>query len=127
MEDVLALLIPIIAIVFSLSIPIFGMYFKYKSALARRKERMLAIEKGVEIPPDPQISDQEHSTPHSTPLDTLRRALILLGVGIALTIFSYIADKYTGWIMGGGLIFSFIGIALLIWFFIARKYKNMEE
>jgi len=73
--ETMVFIIPIVALL----IPIFAIYFHYREEQERRKERMLAIEKGVDILPEP--------VPQSLkPLDYLRRGLIWLGIGIGLII-----------------------------------------
>jgi len=116
--ETLALLIPIVALL----IPIFAIYFHHKEELERRKERMLAIEKGVELPPEP--------TPQpTTPLDYLRKGLICLGVGLALTLGGWtsagkIGGPFTSYFKIGGLILTFIGAALVIYYKIQDKVKK---
>ncbi|HVN43422.1 MAG TPA: hypothetical protein VMT50_11610, partial [Steroidobacteraceae bacterium] len=57
-EDVVAVFIPIVAIVMSLSIPIVSMIVDYRRRRdvveAHHKERIAAIEHGVDIPPLPE-------------------------------------------------------------------------
>ncbi|MCK4256592.1 hypothetical protein KAX35_06870, partial [candidate division WOR-3 bacterium] len=111
-----ALLVPIIAIIMTMLIPIMAFYFWYRVRVQRSKERMLAIEKGVDLP-----SEVIHAIKVDTPLDSLRRGCICLGSGVALIIFALITGAYgwSLWFMGGGLVLTFIGISLAIWYRIA--------
>lgn len=116
--------IPIIAIIMTMLIPITALYFWYRVRMQKSKERMLAIEKGVELPPEAVLAIKE-----ATPLDSLRRGCVCLGSGVALIIFALIAGAYEWslWFMGGGLVLAFVGIALSIWYRIAiRKEKERE-
>ena len=117
-----ALLVPIIAIIMTMLIPIMAFYFWYRVRVQRSKERMLAIEKGVELSPEALTYVKA-----ATPLDSLRRGCVCLGSGVALIIFALIAGAYgwSLWFMGGGLVLTFIGISLAIWYRIAiRKEKE---
>jgi len=116
--EILALFIPIVALL----IPIFAIYFHYKEELERRKERMLAIEKGVELPPEPVPQPP-------TPLDYLRKGLIFLAIGLALTIGGWtsagkMGGPFTSYFKIGGLILTFIGTALVIFYKIQDKSKK---
>ena len=57
-EDVVAIFIPIVAIIMSLSIPIVFALVDYRRRRdiveANHKERMAAIERGMELPPLPE-------------------------------------------------------------------------
>ncbi|MCK4330327.1 hypothetical protein KAX02_10840 [candidate division WOR-3 bacterium] len=119
-----ALLVPIIAIIMTMLIPIMAFYFWYRVRVQRSKERMLAIEKGVELSPEALTYVKA-----ATPLDSLRRGCICLGSGVGLIIFALITGAYgwSLWFMGGGLVLTFIGISLAIWYRIAiRKEKERE-
>jgi len=120
MEDVLGIFVVIIAVGMSLLIPILGIYFEYRKRALRSQERLLAIEKGVPLPPEPP----EPQKKPATPLDSLRKGFILLGIGVALVVFTLVAGV-SEWIMGGGLVLLFIGAALVFWYGIAiRKEKQ---
>ncbi len=116
-----ALLVPIIAIIMTMLIPIMAFYFWYRVRVQRSKERMLAIEKGVEFP-----SEVIPAIKVDTPLDSLRRGCICLGSGVGLIIFALITGAYgwSLWFMGGGLVLTFIGISLAIWYRIAIKKEK---
>ena len=115
---IIGLFIPIIAIVMSLLIPIMALYFWYRVRMQKSKERMLAIEKGVELPPEPVPAVKP-----ATPLDSLRRGCVCLGIGVALIIFTLVANV-SEWFMCGGLVLTFIGAALIIWYRIATRKEE---
>jgi len=116
-----ALFIPIIAIIMTFLVPIMAFYFWYRVRMLRSKERMLAIEKGIELPPEPVPAVKP-----ATPLDSLRRGCVCLGIGVALIIFALVAGvfEWSMWFMCGGLISTFIGAALIIWYRIATRKEE---
>ncbi|MCK4352352.1 hypothetical protein KAW65_02975 [candidate division WOR-3 bacterium] len=122
MEDILALLIPILAVGMSLLIPILVIYFEFRKKMLKTKERMLAIEKGVPLPPEPP----EPPKKPVTPLDTLRKGFVCLGIGVALVIFTLVAD-ISKWFMGGGLALLFIGTALVLWYGVATRKEKQQS
>ena len=119
-------LIPIVGILFPVFIIFIVFYFvfttDYKKEKLKREERMKAIEKGIEILPEPL-------KPPLAPLDYLRRGLIFLAVGLGLIL--------GGWMfahnMGDpgifslpmiGLVLVFIGLALIIYYKIQDKAEK---
>ena len=117
MEGIMALLIPVLGMIFAvgfpLSIPIVVLVLRYR----RRKhtiellhaERMAAIERGMEIPPLPL--DIEPARP---PQSGLLRGLICTGLGIAL-VGSWMFIERDG-IAVAGLILAGIGLAYLAYY-----------
>ncbi|MEA3432309.1 MAG: DUF6249 domain-containing protein [candidate division WOR-3 bacterium] len=118
---IIGLFIPIIAIIMTFLVPIMALYFWYRVRMQKSKERMLAIEKGVELPPEPVPVVKP-----ATPLDSLRRGCVCLGIGVALIIFALVAGvfKWSIWFMGGGLILTSTGAALVIWYRIATRKEE---
>jgi hypothetical protein len=111
-------IIPIIALL----IAPFAIYFHYKEERERRKERMLAIEKGVELPPEP-------ITQLATPLDYLRKGLIFLGSGLGLSIGGWIFARSMGvpgilFFTMCGFVLTFIGAGLVVYYKIQYKAKK---
>jgi hypothetical protein len=116
--ETMIFIIPIV----SLLIPIFAIYFHYKEEQQRRKERMLAIEKGVELPPEPAPKPLE-------PLDYLRKGLIFLAVGLGVLVGSWLAAGKIGgdvryYFQIGGFVVAFIGVALVIFYVIQSKSQD---
>ena len=117
--ETMVFIVPIVALL----IPIFAIYFHYKEEQERRKERMLAIEKGVELPPEPV------PTP-PTPLDHLKKGLVTLGVGLGLVIGTWVFSN-TG-VPGillqlfriGGSVLIFTGIGFIIFYKIQSKSEK---
>ncbi|MBA7632473.1 hypothetical protein ES703_40019 [subsurface metagenome] len=118
MEAELGILIPIVALL----IPIFAFYFAFKREQIRRKERMLAIEKGVELPPEPVAPVKQPLKP----MDYLRRGLLALAVGIGLWVSAIFMPgiEEGGWIGMGGLIVFLVGVALIIFYAAQRKSEQ---
>jgi hypothetical protein len=118
MEAELGILIPIVALL----IPIFAFYFAFKREQIRRKERMLAIEKGVELPPEPVAPVKQPLKP----MDYLRRGLLALAVGIGLWVSAIFMPgiEEGGWIGMGGLIVFLVGVALLIYYAVQKRAEQ---
>lgn len=119
--SVLALMIPIIGIIMGISLAMLGLWFDYRRKREmyelHHKERMAAIEKGLEIPP----LAVDYGRPRRrdvTQGDLLRRGLILLFVGLAAAgAMSYDAHQLSLW----GLIPAGIGLAYLVSYLVERK------
>ena len=117
--ETMVFIVPIVALL----IPIFAIYFHHKDELARRKERMLAIEKGVELPPEPVPEPP-------TPLDYLKKGLVTLGVGLGLVIGTWVFAN-TG-VPGillqlfkiGGSVSIFTGIGFIIFYKVQSNQKD---
>jgi hypothetical protein len=126
MGGLVALLIPLAGIFFPIFIIFIIFYFifttDYKKEKLKREERMKAIEKGVELPPEP--------TPRPlTPLDYLRKGMVALGVGIGLVIGGSLVaysqkDEGLLFITMAGLIVSLVGVAYIIYYKILNKSKK---
>jgi len=84
-SSVMALLIPIISVTVSLGALIVWIVVWYRRRMhevdCRHKERMAAIEKGLDLPPE-SLPPPEQLPPRSR---YLLRGLIWLGVGLAIT------------------------------------------
>jgi len=111
---IVAVFIPIVALL----IPIFALYFDYKKQLAKRQERIKAIEKGIEIPPEP-------SNLRLDATDYLRRGLIANAVGAGLGIggfMMYLINKIAGYVFYTlGITVFFVGVALVVFYVVKRK------
>jgi hypothetical protein len=136
MIPVVALFIPIIAIVMVFGtgmLAIFLNYRKRKDMFALyHQERMAAIEKGIELPPLPEDFFHENGRPHRrSPHKTLLSGLVMVFVGLALYLALHFTVPRTD---GGGdpalyaLIPLGIGVACLIYYFtVGRKLAAAME
>lgn len=81
-EDQMALLIPIIAVTLSMAVAIVFIITRYRRNVReleqRHRERMAAIDKGLDLPPEAV------APPPVTPPRYLLRGLVWLGVGLAI-------------------------------------------
>jgi len=119
LSDVMALLIPILFVTVSLAALIIWIVVWYRRRVheidCRHKERMAAIEKGLELPPE-SLPQPEQMPPRSR---YLLRGLVWLGVGLAITFGG------RGWLqapMGGsGWIAVAVGAAYLIFYFVEGR------
>jgi len=125
-EDVVAIFIPLTAIFMSLLIPIVFSVMDYKRRKdiveANHKERLAAIERGMDIPPLPES--------FYLPLKPQRRSSYLLpglvwlfiGIGLFVALGAVAGEdvRYFGLIPIG------IGLALLIYYFVEGKKLQAE-
>lgn len=126
----LSLLIPIIAIVMGIGLAMInsvGAHRRRSQALEQRhRERMAAIEKGLELPPE--ATDPEAQLELARDLRTPRyllRGLVLTGVGAVLLLtWQGPAEEI---ISSAGWIVTAIGVATLVYYFIeGRKEKPLS-
>ena len=115
-------MIPIVAIVFGCGIAMVAIYTNYRKRrdiyTLHHRERMAAIEKGVEVPPLPEAFFSEDATPYS-PRRNLLKGLIWLFIGLGLLLALHRADESdTAWF---GLIPMGIGAAYLIYYFLVGQ------
>jgi len=112
----MAMLIPILSITVSLGVLIVWIVVWYRRRMhevdCRHKERMAAIEKGLELPPE-SLPQPERMPPRSR---YLLRGLIWLGVGLAITF--GLPDWFRGRIGGPGWIAVAVGAAYLIFYIV---------
>jgi uncharacterized membrane protein YfcA len=120
------ILIPTIALLLPVFIIFIVFYFvfttDYKKEKLKKEERIKAIEAGVEIPAEPAALPP-------TPLDYLRKGMLFLAVGLALTIGGWtsagkVGGPFSSYFKIGGLILIFIGIALVIFYKIQSKSEE---
>jgi hypothetical protein len=125
-EEVVAVFIPIVAIVMSLAIPMVYAITDYRRRRdiveAHHKERLAGIERGMEIPPLPEAFFK--------PLGRVERprhlltGMIWLFVGIAVFLFlGAVADSSVAYL---GLIPAGVGAAFLIYYFVEGR-KELAE
>ena len=117
------ILIPIIAIVMGIGMGMLALVLDYRKKqemfALHHKERLAAIEKGMEVPPLPPEFFQDGRSKRS-PSEYLRRGLMMVLVGGAITLaLNQNADRNTYlW----GLVPVAVGLAqLLFYFLMARK------
>jgi hypothetical protein len=120
MEDNVALLIPIFGIVFGILVAIVAIVTQHRQktqrADLRHKERLAAIEKGLELPPD--TADVEDVGKRS---NSLRSGLTGIAVGVVLY---FALDQLVGQrIALFGLIPAAVGLANLLFYFIEGRRK----
>lgn len=112
----LSMLIPIISVTVSLVALIVWIVVSYRRRKheidCRHKERMAAIEKGLDLPPEPQV-EAARMAPRAR---YLLRGLIWLGIGLAITFGG--RDWWHGPMGGSGWIAVAIGAAYLIFYFV---------
>lgn len=119
----LVFVIPIVAIVMGIGIAMLAVVVDYRKKrdmfALHHKERMAAIEKGMELPPlPPQFFEDGRRRRMRHPSDSLRRGLVLLFIGIAVTVAMYQSapDAYL-W----GLVPGAVGVAFLLYYAIAGR------
>ena len=120
--EVIAVMIPIVAIVMGIGVGMLSLLLDYRKKrdmfAMHHKERMAAIEKGMEVPPLPPEFFQDMRRKRA-PSDYLRRGLILLFLGVTVTgaLYTTAHDAYM-W----GLVLVALGAAQLLFYFLeARK------
>ena len=127
-EDAIAVFIPIVAIIMSLSIPIVFAVIDYKRRRdivdAHHKERMAAIERGMELPPLPDALFNSFK-PSRKPRYLLS-GMMWLFTGLAGFLALYrVASEDVAFF---ALIPAAVGVALLLYYFIeGRKALAADE
>jgi hypothetical protein len=121
----LGLLVPILTVSVSLGALIVWIVVWYRRRMhevdCRHKERMAAIEKGLELPPD-AAPPPEQVPPTSR---YLLRGLIWLGIGLAITFGG--RDWLQGPMGGSGWIAVAIGAAYLIFYFVEGRRPSLPK
>jgi hypothetical protein len=122
-EDVVAVFIPIVAIVMSLSIPIVFAIVDYRRRRdiveANHKERMAAIERGMELPPLPEAL-------FTAPKGDRRPRYLLAGMiwlFVGITLFVALARVASDDVAYFALIPASVGFALLIFYVVEGRKK----
>ena len=120
----LAMLIPILTVTVSLAALIIWILVWHRRRVheldCRHKERMAAIEKGLDLPPE-SLPPPAQMPPRAR---YLLRGLIWLGVGLALTF----AMRGVGPQVGGvGWIATAVGAAYLIFYFVEGRKSAVSE
>jgi hypothetical protein len=127
LKHIMPFLIPIVAIVMGIGIGMLAIWLDYRKKRdileLHHKERMTAIERGMEVPPLPAaLLQSERAVRHAVPGDYLRRGLLWLAVGLAIGTMlwaNYDLERAT-W----GLIPIAIGLAYLIFYATDAKQRQ---
>jgi len=118
-EDLMALLIPIFGIVFGVGVAIVsivaGHRERVKRAELRHRERIAALEKGIELPPEPDFDARNKRA------GSLKSGLMGIFVGVVL--YFALRSNADADVALFGLIPAAVGIANLIAYFVESK-KN---
>jgi hypothetical protein len=119
--SVVALMIPIMAIVMGCSIPIaivaLSLYFRHRKNKMLHETVRAMVEKGVTIPPEMFKNAGTESMEcgrAGRPRNDLRKGLILLGIGIGVV---FLAGK-------AGYIILFLGVAFVVASFFEKNSDN---
>jgi len=114
----MALLIPILGIVLGISTAIVAIITQSRRRVQefemRHKERMAAIERGLDVPTDP-LEPLEKPRTHSL---YLLRGMVWLGVGIAIAFAG--GDLIGDEVAKIGFVPAAVGIAYLLFYFVAK-------
>src|SRR4029077_17801806 len=125
LPDVLALLIPILSVTVSLGALIVWIVVWYRRRVheidCRHKERMAAIERGIDLPPEP-VPQPEQMPPRSR---YLLRGLIWLGIGLAITFGG--RDWLRAPMAGAGWIAVAVGAAYLIFYLVEGRKATVPK
>ena len=123
--NALALLIPILSIILSIGALIVWILVWHRRRVheldCRHKEHMAAIEKGLELPPEP-LPQPAQMPPRAR---YLLRGLIWLGVGLALAL--AVHDQFGSQMGGFGWIAVAVGAAYLIFYFVEGRRATVSE
>jgi hypothetical protein len=122
------ILIPLVSIILGIGMTIITILSRHRRQMQeldnRHRERMAAIEKGLDLPPDPAVVDLGPESPRRyrrAGSDYLLRGLIWLGVGIALSVsddFFGSGNRTFGWIAAA------VGAAYLIYYAVEGRREG---
>jgi len=119
-EGLVALLIPIFGIVFGVGVAIVAIVVghreKLKRAELRHRERVIALEKGIELPPDPEPDTDARRT------GSLKSGLSGLFLGIVL--YFAIREVTDSQVAIFGLVPAAVGLANLISYFVEARRNS---
>jgi hypothetical protein len=125
--DVLGALIPLVSIILGIGMVIIAILSKHHRQMQeldnRHRERMAAIEKGLDVPPDPVVVEPvaERSRRYRRGgSDYLLRGLIWAGVGVALSV----SDSFFG---SGNRLFGWIALAVGVAYLIYYALEGRRE
>jgi len=120
-EEVVAVFIPIVAIFMSLLIPIVYAVVDYKRRRdiveANHKERLAAIERGMELPPLPESFYQSIKPARRSSYLLPGLVWLFVGVGIFIALGAIAGED----VRNLGLIPAGVGLAYLIYYFVEGR------
>jgi len=124
-QDVVAVFIPIVAIVMSLSIPIVFAVVDYKRRRdiveATHKERLAAIERGMELPALPESFYQSVKPARRSSYLLPGLVWLFVGIGIFIALGAIAGDD----VRMLGVIPAGVGLALLIYHFVEGRKQPL--
>jgi hypothetical protein len=125
LQHILPLLIPILGIVMGIGIGMLALWLDHQKKTRifelHHQERMLAIERGMEVPPFPLEFLQGRDKPKATLAGSLRWGLIWLFLGVAIAIGHLFNDRADTAVWA--LMPIAVGLALLIFYSIGRRQE----
>jgi len=115
----LAVLVPIISVIFGCAVPVsivaIVLYYKYRSREETQKTLRMAIEKSDSLPPEFLDNLKNLQKKPKTPANDIRAGLILIAIALGFVALDFASHGYTiGHLSGVAAIPGFIGVALLI-------------
>jgi hypothetical protein len=128
--DQIAVFIPIVAIIMGIGIGMLSLYLNYRKKRdiyeLHHKERMAAIEKGMELPPLPmEFFRDGRDLGKRSPEGRLRSGLVMLLVGgaIAFALYNSHNGSHDSWVWG--LVPAAVGVAnLIVWAAMRNKPEH---
>jgi hypothetical protein len=115
-------LVPLVSVILGIGMIIVSIVTKHWREMQeldnRHRERMAAIDKGLDLPPDPVVVEQQVAAARKVSgrgsgSRYLLRGLVWLGVGLAIALSdSFLGDGFRGY----GWIAAAVGVAYLIYY-----------
>lgn len=124
-ENILDSLIPIIAILSAVALPIaLGVFLGIKVLAARHKERMELIKQG--------IMPAEQSKPTPNKYRSLRNGILCIGIALGLITSLIICQAMelsedVGFLVVASGILLFLGIAYVVFYMLVNKDKEIDD
>jgi hypothetical protein len=123
------ILIPLVSIILGVGMTIVTILSRHRRQMQeldyRHRERMAAIEKGLDLPPDPVLVEQAAAVQRQNGLRRspgsrhLLRGLVWLGIGLALVLSKdLLGDRTYGWIAVA------VGIAYLVYYALEGRQEG---
>lgn len=128
---ILGVSIPIIAIVMGIGIGMLAITLDYKKRSRllelHHKERLAAIERGIEVPPLPlELLEGPRIRSQWAPGASLRTGLVLLFVGLAICVALYYNGDGRAWALWG-LVPAAVGLAYLLHYYLHERHAAERE